>query len=252
MRKIIISVVVAGLFIACQQDEYMVYEDNARLQFGPAPDKIYTQQAEWEDTLKAFSFLSVAAEKIQDTVYFDIYSIGPVSAVERSYQLEQVMLDSVDNAVSGLHFKSFDDPEVSGLYVIPAYSAHASVPVVLMRDTSLESREYVLKFRIKENKNFKLGDRGKQWRKLVLSDVLLKPTLWMTNFGTYSKVKHRFMMEQTGIKWDDEYFASIKSDVAMLYYWQRKFQELLYNYNHDPENKDVPLRDENGREVIFG
>lgn len=55
-RELIILAVVVGLFGACSNDEYMVYEDGSRLQFGPTPDKIYIQQAEWEDTLKAFSF----------------------------------------------------------------------------------------------------------------------------------------------------------------------------------------------------
>lgn len=251
MKRIMILVALIGMLVACKQDEYMVYEDYDRLQFGPTPDKIYTQKSEWEDTLKTFSFLSVAEDKVLDTVYFDVYSIGLLSTVDRFYELEQVVIDSIYNAEPGIHFKAFDDPEVSELYVIPANSAHAVVPVVLMRDTSLESREYVLKFRIKENENFKRGDRGKCWRKLILSDVLLKPTLWPSNFGTYSKVKHKFMMEQTGMKWDDEYLATIRSDVSMGFYWQRKFQKLLYDYNHDPDNKDVPLRDENGREVKF-
>ena len=252
MKKIIILAAMIGIFWGCDRDEYMVYEDDARLQFGPTPDKIYTQQSEWEDTVKTFSFLSVDADKMLDTVYFDIYSIGVVSTVERRYELEQVVIDSADNAEPGVHYKAFDDPEVSGMYVIPAHSAHAVVPVVVMRDTSLDSREYVLKFRIKENENFKLGDRGKQWRKLYLSDVLLRPTRWSDGyFGTYSKVKHRFMMEQTGLKWDDEYLEIVLSDVSMGYYWQGKFRELLYAYNHDPENKDVSLKDENGWEVKF-
>lgn len=252
--KIIILATIIGIFCACKQDEYMVYEDQDRLQFGPTPDKIYTQKSEWEDTLKTFSFLSVAADKVMDTVYFDIYSIGLIRAVDRSYELEQVVIDSTDNAEPGVHFKAFDDPEVRGLYVIPANSAHAVVPIVLMRDTSLESREYVLKIRVKENENFKRGDRVKCWRKLMLSDILPKPTLWAKMegyFGTYSKVKHKFMMEQTGMKWDDEYLATIQYDVSMGYYWSRKFQELLYVYNHNPENEDVPLRDEYGRDVKF-
>ena len=62
---------------------------------------------------------------------------------------------------------------------------------------------------------------AKQWRKLYLSDVLLRPTRWSDGyFGTYSKVKHRFMMEQTGLKWDDEYLEIVPSDVSMGYYWQ--------------------------------
>lgn len=72
--------------------------------------------------------MSVDADKMLDTVYFDIYSIGVVSTVERRYELEQVVIDSADNAEPGVHYKAFDDPEVSRMYVIPAHSAHAVVP----------------------------------------------------------------------------------------------------------------------------
>lgn len=255
-RNIIILAVIAGwLFYACQDDNYLTYEDGARLQFGPTPDKIYNQASEWEDTLKAFTFLSVAADKMLDTVYFDIYSIGAPSEVERRYELEQVMLDSANNALAGTHYKAFDDPEVKGLYVIPAHRAHAVVPIVLMRDASLETAEYVLKFRIKENENFQIGDRGKRWRKLVLADILIKPNNWNDvidrTFGIYSKAKHRFMQEQTHMKWDDQDLANIYADNTLLGYWQRRFQKLLHEYNNNPDNEDVPLRDENGNIVQF-
>lgn len=253
MRKIILVAVLFILLGACSQSEYMMYDDYARLQFGPTPDKIYIQQSEWEDTLKTFSFLSLPTDKIQDTVYFDIYSIGVVSNDVRHYELEQIMLEETDNAVPGVHYKSFDDTEVKDLFVIPQNSAHALVPIILLRDTSLETKEYVLKFRIKENADFKLGDSRKCWRKLIMADVLLQPNNWIVGyFGTYSKVKHRFMMAQTGLEWDEEYINSIKSDVSLCYYWQRKLQELLYDYNNDPANEDTPLLDENGYEVKFG
>ena len=73
MKKIIILAAMIGIFWGCDRDEYMVYEDDARLQFGPTPDKIYTQQSEWEDTVKTFSFLSVDADKMLDTVYLQYW-----------------------------------------------------------------------------------------------------------------------------------------------------------------------------------
>lgn len=252
MKSVLIFVFIL-VFLGCRQDEYLLYRDDSRLQFGPIPEKIYVEAAEWEDTLKMYSFLSRPIEKLLDTVYFDLYNIGPLIGEDRPYKLRQTLLDSVNNALPGIHYKAFDDPDVVPLYIIPANSSHVKVPIILMRDTSLESKVYTLKFEIEENEYFKLGDWRKTWRKLVLSEILQRPTLWLDAvFGSYSKVKHRFMIEQTGLKWDDDYLSIVKSDVTMSYYWQRKFQELLYEYNNNSENENVPLYDEYGREVKFG
>ena len=249
--KILVAVALVVL-AACQNEQYMVYEDHARLQFGPTLDKIYTVQSSYEDTLKNFSFLSVPSDKEIDTVYFDLYCMGRVSDVDRPYNLEQVMLDSVANAEAGVHFIDFDDPNLENMYVIPAHSSHALVPIIVLRDTSLSSKEYILEFQIKENEYFKLGDSTLMWRRLIVADVVVKPTLWSDAlFGIYSKVKHRFMQDQTGMLWDDEDIKAMNSDVSMQYYWQGRFQKLLYEYNNDPANEDVPLRDENGVLVEF-
>lgn len=249
--KILVAVALVVL-AACQNEQYMVYEDDARLQFGPTLDKIYTEQSSYEDTLKNFSFLSVPSDKKIDTVYFDLYCMGRVSDVDRPYKLEQVILDSVANAEAGVHFMDFDDPNLEDMYIMPARSSHVLVPVIVLRDTSLSSKEYVLEFQIKENEYFKLGDSTLMWRRLIVADVVVKPTLWSDAlFGTYSKVKHRFMQDQTGMLWDDEDIKVMNSDISMQYYWQGRFQKLLYEYNNDLANEDVPLRDENGVLVEF-
>lgn len=248
----ILGTVAFVVLAACQNEQYMVYEDDARLQFGPTPDKIYTAQSSYEDTLKNFSFLSVPSDKKVDTVYFDLYCMGRVSDVDRPYKLKQVVLDSVTNAEAGVHFMDFDDPNLEDMYVMPAHSSHALVPVIVLRDTSLSSKEYVLEFKIEENEYFKLGDSTLMWRRLIVADVVVKPTLWPDAlFGRYSKVKHRFMQDQTGMLWDDEDIKAATSDVSMQYYWQGRFQKLLYDYNNDPANEDVPLRDEEGILVEF-
>lgn len=90
MKKIIILAAMTGIFWGCDQDEYMVYEDDARLQFGPTPDKIYTQQSEWEDTVKTFSVFVGRCDKMLDTVILIFTVLDVVSTVERRYELEQV------------------------------------------------------------------------------------------------------------------------------------------------------------------
>lgn len=251
MKKITILFSLFALCAACQE-EYMTHQDEARLQFGPTPDKIYTTQSEWEDTLKTMSFLKLPQNQMEDTIYFDLYSIGAVSGVDRHFELEQIFIDGADNAIPGLHFRPFEDEAMLKQYVMPAGESHVRVPVVVFREKSLEEKAYVLKFKISENANFLSGDPYKCWRKLIMADILMRPKKWNDNlFGPYSQVKHRFMMLVTGLEWDDEFLDSFMKEVDLQFYWQSRLQKELYNYNNNPENEDTPLRDENGYEIKF-
>lgn len=243
------------LFSSCRKDSYLHFEDDARLQFGPTPDKMYNTSANLHDTVKAFTFLTRPADVERDTLYFDLYLLGNVASTDRAYQLKQAQLNEVENAIPGIHFVPFDDPSIKHLYVLPANKAHVKVPVVLLKDATLSESDYQLRFKIAENENFKIGDTRLNWRKVIIADVLIVPSSWVVGYyGTYSRVKHRFMMQQTGMEWDELYFNVIKTDVTMNLYWQGKLRQLLHEFNTNQENidkGDAPLMDENNRAVTF-
>lgn len=252
MNRIILIIAIIGSLVSCKQDNYLMYTEADRLQFGPVPEKIYIAQAELEDTLKSYTFLKQPITKLRDTVYFDLYTMGNVSDRERAYSLVQEEMPGVENAVAGVHYVDFTDDAVKPLYTIPAGRNHVRVPVVLIRDDAYLSAKYYLKLKVKENESFKLGDARRTWRKLVIADMLLKPAAWNDRvFGTYSQEKHKFMTQQTGIDWDQAYILSVNADVTLTYYWQAKFRELLYSYNQDPTNPVRPLVDEFGKEISF-
>ncbi|WP_316819217.1 DUF4843 domain-containing protein [Pedobacter nyackensis] len=252
MNRIYILLLVVCFATACKKDNYLVFNEVDRLQFGPVPEKIYLPQSAMEDTLKAYTFLTQPISRVRDTMYFDLYTMGNVSKVDRLYKIEQELVKGAGNAEPGLHYVPFNDPAVRNLYTIPANSNHVKVPVILLKDASLQTAKYTLKLKVSENENFKTGDVRKTWRKLIIADILIKPAAWNDRvLGTYSQVKHRFMIQQTGLDWDQAYIVSVNSDVTLTYYWQAKFRELLYNYNNDPDNEDGPLTDEFEKEVTF-
>ncbi len=258
MKKLIytINLLVALFLISCNDENYLLYDGETRLQFGPTPANVYSSASQLRDTLKSYTFVYENASVVQDTVFFDIYTMGIVSDKDRVFKLKQVTVAGVDNCVAGVHYKAFDDPTVAKHYVIKAGSNHMRVPIVFLREASLKSMIYTLRVEIEENENFKLGETTKLWRKVHVADMLVKPNAWTTYmenfFGKYSYVKHSWMVQQTGYRWDQDFIAAISaSGYAEMSYWKTKLKTLLFLYNSNPSNPGVPLTDEFGQLVSF-
>ena len=102
--------------------------------------------------------------------------------------------------------------------------------------------------KVAANSDFQLGEVNNLWRKIIFTDRLSKPANWGF-VGDYSVVKHQFMIETTGQKWDQDFFLEILPEYGLLQFWVGTLKTNLINYNNaHPGN---PLRDENGDLVIF-
>lgn len=258
MKKIINSMALLTLLLlaACKKDVYQIYTNGDKAQFGPEYSRFYRSGSEFEDTSKSFTFVYEADDIIEDTVFFDIYAIGGISNKDRSYTLKQMMVPGMNNAVPDKDYIGFDKPVTINNFVIKADSIHAAVPVILLRDAALKDTSVVLKFQIVANRDFQLGDSAFLWRKVTFSDALIRPAAWdaaMSKyyFGDYSKVKHQFMIDSTGQKWDQNFILELRSifETARLFYWTDVIKIKLINYNN--AHTGNPLKDENEQLVIF-
>lgn len=251
LKYIMIAVAVLTM-ASCKKDQYYLYNDIARIQFGPDVSLIYNANSVLADTLKPYTFYYSAPSVTQDTVFFDIYAVGGVSKTDRAFTLEQEQLPNTNNAVPGKHYIAFNDPGVSKLYVIKAGTVHTRVPVVLLRDISLKTTTPVLKLNVVANDIFQLGEVKNLWRKIEMTDRLSRPAAWTDSYatyyyGAYSVVKHAFMIEVTGKKWDQTFISTLAIDEQAYYVSVIKTALINYNNAH-PGN---PLKDDNGQLVIF-
>lgn len=240
---------------SCKQDAYFLFNDVARIQFGPDIARIYSASYNMADTTKNFTFYYNSATSTQDTTFFDIYAIGGPTSSDRAYSLKQIQLtDGTTNAVSGTDYKAFTDPTVAGKYVIKAGQVHAFAPIVMLRNAGLKTKTVTLKFTLDENENFKMGEATNLWRKVIFTDRLSQPTAWSTSitqyyFGAYSVTKHAFMIQVTGQKWDQTFMSTVTSDYAQLQYYISSVKHALVDYNNaHPGN---PMKDENGQLIVM-
>lgn len=250
--KIFLLVIFCGSVVACKKDRYKIFDEAAMLQFGPDTTKLYRPDQAYIDTFNAFTFVYQPETVVQDTAWFYIYTVGGKTDNDRAFVLKQVAVDGVSNAVAGTHYKAFDDASLKQHYMIKAGKVYARIPVVTFRNPSLKVAPVMLKFEIVENDAFKPGEKTNSWRKLSIIDRLVRPQLWGAlegYFGSYSEVKHQFMVDVTGKRWDQEFMQQIYPDFGAQKYYNGKLNEKLIDYNN--AHPDNPLRDENNELVDF-
>ena len=258
MKKLIYIFLAAALITiaaaGCQKDKYYLFNDVGRIQFGPDPSFQYRSGYELADTVKAYTFIYEDQMVHRDTVFFDIYTIGGTSGKDRQFKLAQIQVPGVLNAEPDKQYAGFDNPDATANFIIKADSVHCRVPIILLRDASLKDTNVVLRFQVVENSDFKTGQADNLWRQIGFTDRLSQPGRWDASFskyyfGDYSTVKHKFMIDSTGKRWDDDFITEIYADYSLLQYWKGVCKNALIKYNNGHAGN--PLKDENGQLVIF-
>ena len=243
--------------LSCKKASFIDYQDVDRLQFGPPdPEKIYWSDYEktwkWADTTKSYSFYFEAPKIVQDTLYFDLYTLGQIADFDRPFKLVQKAVAGAENAVAGKHYLAFDNEKAKSLYVVKAGQSHLRVPIVLLRDASLKEKPYTLYLELAPNEHFQPGPSTNIWRKAIIADRLLQPSAWTDDaaryyWGKYSTVKHQFMIDATDLLWDQSMMENLAYDETNYYKAELKKALADYNAKH-PGN---PLTDEFNELVIF-
>lgn len=262
MKKIIYLlclICTLGVFTSCEKDLEVYNTETCRLNFYYELNSRAGFNEELART--AYSFIYGEADRQRDTLWFDVQTMGFTYDYDRPVVLEQLPSEGVQ-AVPGKHYVAFNDPAVSHLYVIPAGKATTKLPVIILRDPSLKNEAVSLKFGFKENEYFKLGFEEFSTRLIEMTDMLSEPSKWNAAypipgleryypqyamhlsdyFGVYGVVKHQFLIEQTGKKWDDEYIESlIKGDSNYLKYLVRKMSARLSEVNAERTAKGLDV-----------
>ena len=262
MKKIIYLlclICTLGVFTSCEKDLEVYNTETCRLNFYYELNSRAGFNEELART--AYSFIYGEADRQRDTLWFDVQTMGFTYDYDRPVVLEQLPSEGVQ-AVPGKHYVAFNDPSVSHLYVIPAGKATTKLPVIILRDPSLKNEAVSLKFGFKENEYFKLGFEEFSTRLIEMTDMLSEPSKWNAAypipgleryypqyakhlsdyFGVYGVVKHQFLIEQNGKKWDDEYIESlIKGDSNYLKYLVRKMSARLSEVNAERTAKGLDV-----------
>ena len=115
--------------------------------------------------------------------------------------------------------------------------------------------------RVKQEKqnieNFISGYANELFKEITFTDMLTKPDAWGAAmnwyFGEYGKVKHQFMIDVTGEKWDDDYINSFINDYGYVTYLKSKLRTALDEENARRRAAGLgDLCEENGMLINWG
>lgn len=198
----------------------------------------------------------------RDTIYIPMRTMGFVTDYDRPIGIEQAEAVFAEgkrgaNAVPGVHYVPFDDSEYIKFAVVKAGKAEAMLPVILLRDPSLEEEEVTLRIRIVRNKEFlPINDEDSE-KRITFSDMIMQPEKWddifTKFFGTWGPVKYRFMLDVTNERWDDEFIEKLWNDYPYLMFWQSRLRTLLEEENARRAEAGLePLREEPEAGAIEG
>lgn len=231
------------LFISVSCSEYIAleYENDPALYF---VNDEYGQR----DSLSQSFFLIPGNGP--DTVYVEIQTMGRISDSDRPFKLQQTNADEENAAVAGVHYVAFDDPQVAKYFVIPANQVKVRLPIILLRDESLNLKEVRLKLGFETNEYFHPGIDA--WTSFLIKSTAQanKPTIWDTRWKYYfgaswGTVKMKFIIDATGYtEWD-----IFPTDFGYVTFMKTKVLSKFQEYKD--ANPDNPLKEADGTLVSF-
>lgn len=199
------------------------------------------------DTTIKYSFFKTAGH--YDTVYFEVQTMGMPADYDRAFAVYQSNTDDPKAAVAGKHYIPLDGDVMEQYLKVPAGKVLDSIPLILIRDESLETGLYVIDLKLEENSHFRLTPAGKNKTTITLTAMVTKPSTWEDSwsryFGTWGAEKMKFLILATG--WPD--FEVVPKDQTYIQSMESEARQKLLEYNQ--ENPENPLAEANGTLVDF-
>lgn len=196
-----------------------------------------------------FSFFYTQDASDRASVKIKVHAQGLPSSEDRAFTLYQKNVGEVDAAQAGKHYLAFDSEEMKQAMVMPAGKNEVEVPIVLLKDASLDTKVVKLKIGVKPNENFAAGVIEKDSVVVSFSSQAIKPTNWAdwkNAFGSsWGSVKMRFIIDNTGIT----NFDTVPDDYSYMEYLKNKLNSRLFDYN--AAHPDAPLAEADGTLVDF-
>lgn len=255
MRNMFCILLLLGLsfcLVSCEMNLDPYNETVDRVAFDFDPDS---------ENEEKYTFAYYPDDVWTDTVYVEVQLYGNLSSQPRKVSIVQQEVDGVDNAMSGIHYVPFS--ELSSSYIIGANETNVKLPIVFKRDDSLKEKEFVLEIRLtEEGSDFKLGAPNRIVKRLIISDILLKPSTWGGAadyyLNGYGLEKHRLMINAAapyGVLINDDWVESVINggDMGYINYWISVFKAELQKVNDERASAGLgPLKEgiEYGEEIV--
>ncbi len=153
---IILFLVCATSFVACHYERPGFYEGGNYIQFY-YDNLVYKDSSDYLTRPQNYPYIS--STRLQDTAWFRVQAVGQPAHYDRAVRFEPYVNAADSNsteAVPGVHYVAFDDPEIQPLMVVPADSVYMDIPVVILYDADTRG-SVALNFRLVATDDFEIG-----------------------------------------------------------------------------------------------
>lgn len=130
--------------------------------------------------------------------------------------------------------------------VIPADSIGGVQKVIIRKTAELNNEDRWISLKLTDSPDLAAGPVNELDYRIILTNQLIKPSDWLSQFGEYSRVKHEFVIKVTG---KGTNYAEWKYQYQFLTYYIGLLNNALYDYNN--AHPGHPLVDENGIPIEF-
>ena len=143
MKKLFIVLVVGLMWAACTREEVDVFslEDNYIYFSYDNGTTLATSMVPDDSTYYFYnkSSLTVKSTQQRDTFYFEVRAAGLAKSVDRQIKIApwSCEVSGFTEAVEGVNYVPFDDPEMVENLVLPADSVRVKIPVIVTYDPSI-------------------------------------------------------------------------------------------------------------------
>ena len=239
-----ITVIILTTLWSCQEVDYLHFQDENRIHFANDSAQYNLVNFYYQDKLTVD----------RDTFYLIVNTIGKPVAYDRSVVLK---VDEKSNAIEGIHYIALNAPEVMQHMVVKANQVTASLPIILLRDKSLETQDVRLVLHLDTTKEFVTGETDRLEQTIILTDRLIEPENWSRvsyEFKQYSIRKHEFMIQVTNERIDEDWINRVSKDYSEIVMYRNLFVNKLREFNNDPQNIAsglAPMKDDKGNEITF-
>jgi len=188
--QILILAIATGSLFSCNKNDVMDYSATDKAYFYERYMYLGYEERRLEEM--TYSFAVQKSTVIKDTVSIKVRLQGRVSDYDRIVKAG-IVADST-TALAGVHYIINDGYIKAGQY-------EGYVPVIVLRTADLKGATVKIKLKIAESADLGVGVVEDNYIRLIVGDILLKPTNWPEwyGFGVYSANKYRFVIDVLGI-----------------------------------------------------
>lgn len=253
MKRLLIILIVCGIFAACKKEDLQQYTEKSRIYLN-LTRAFYAPFSKSSARNLSIDYAPQNSNKKTDTLNVTVQASGPATTTDRAFILERSAMGG--DAREGVDFDILDKN-----FVVPAGMFNANIRVVIRRTPIMAKQAVSFAYELKANDNFQLGpDRDTlnftfnsavmkiTMLKFTAIDVVVKPDNWDSfiakYFGVYSERKFRFIIDVL----NKVSFPS-NTTVGTMNSNLRNLRTALTKYN--AEHPGAPLKDENDILISF-